>query len=118
MIKGDICVTSPLCFFIDEWITPMIFQGHAVELAEQCQSMVFQQLGRRVLKNINSSGGTWGHHGTHQAEMGTPLTPSIPCIPAALPEHLSIDNWRRHFPRPILVQEIHPFCINPHVKKT
>ena len=103
----------------------MIFQeGHAVELAEQCQSMVFQHIGRRVLKNINSSGGTWGHHGTPwdtQAEMGTPLTPSIPCIPAALPDHghLSIDNWLgRHFPRPILVQEIHPFCINPRVKKT
>ena len=27
---------KPLCFFIDEWMTPMIFQeGHAVELAEQ-----------------------------------------------------------------------------------
>lgn len=81
-------------------------------------------IGRRVLKNINSSGGTWGHHGTPwdtQAEMGTPLTPSIPCIPAALPDHghLSIDDWLgRHFPRPILVQEIPPFCINPHVKKT
>ena len=81
-------------------------------------------IGRRGLKNINSSGGTWGHHGTPwdtQAEMGTPLTPSIPCIPAALPDHghLSIDDWLgRHFPRPILVQEIPPFCINPHVKKT